>query len=594
MGAPPSNVTQVEDGSCVYPGCMDPAADNYDDTATNDDGLCTYTGCTDPTASNYSVFLHPVDGLNYYATTDDSSCCVDGCTDPTACNYNALATCDDGSCSGLLGCMDSTSCNYNPAATCDDGSCSGIIGCTNTAFLEYDPTATCDPNLDQCVTLGVPGCMDDGTDPNYTGRPVSWVGPANNYDPTANYEDGSCCYGADPESCTFIDAAGVVGDTISIGDTYQGGIIFYLDQVTNSDVGTLCGALIVDPVPPIYSTAWHNNNSCGEFFPTGYNSAGQLTTAIGSGYQNSRDIVDNAPIGCVPNAAYSIDNTTSGGFSDWYLPSINELFTIDQNLGQNNLFCFTDPAEMVDNPSISDTYWSSTETGVDDAGHLDFSTSLLSNSDKDALKTVRGIRREGVAGCTDPLYTEYDSSAVWDDGSCTALLGVGDYYQGGIIFYLNNNADITGGGYIISQDELEETVWNNTSFNNCDTSANTAIGTGQTNTDLIIDSDGADAKAASYANDYTNDGYADWFLPSTMELATAMLIEAVVTNANINLNANYWTSTENPTSPFISAYVCIPDANYLAISILAEGKLADTGNTIGNTNPINAKAVREF
>ena len=38
---------------CVYLGCTDPAADNYDATATVDDGSCTYTvvsGCTDPSA----------------------------------------------------------------------------------------------------------------------------------------------------------------------------------------------------------------------------------------------------------------------------------------------------------------------------------------------------------------------------------------------------------------------------------------------------------------------------------------------------------------------------------------------------------------
>lgn len=82
------------------PGCMDPAATNYNPSATVDDNSCTYTppppvpGCTDPLALNY----------NPLATVDDNSCLysppppVAGCTDPAATNYNSLATVDDNSC----------------------------------------------------------------------------------------------------------------------------------------------------------------------------------------------------------------------------------------------------------------------------------------------------------------------------------------------------------------------------------------------------------------------------------------------------------------------------------------------------------------
>ena len=57
-------------------GCTDPAADNYDATATVDDGTCTYTvsGCTDPAADNYDAT----------ATVDDGSCTYtpSGCNEP--------------------------------------------------------------------------------------------------------------------------------------------------------------------------------------------------------------------------------------------------------------------------------------------------------------------------------------------------------------------------------------------------------------------------------------------------------------------------------------------------------------------------------
>ncbi len=48
-----------------------------------------------------------------------------GCTDPVACNYDPEATQDDGSCEYLTceGCMDATACNYDDEATIDNGLC---------------------------------------------------------------------------------------------------------------------------------------------------------------------------------------------------------------------------------------------------------------------------------------------------------------------------------------------------------------------------------------------------------------------------------------------------------------------------------------
>ncbi len=58
-------------------------------------------------------------GAPYNSTT----CIWQGCTDMTACNYDPLATMDDGSCVLPDGCTDATACNYDAAAICDDGSC---------------------------------------------------------------------------------------------------------------------------------------------------------------------------------------------------------------------------------------------------------------------------------------------------------------------------------------------------------------------------------------------------------------------------------------------------------------------------------------
>ena len=74
----------VDDGSCltVY-GCTDATAFNYDPLAGCDDGSCVpiQLGCLDTNAVNYNP-----------GAIDDGSCIYAGCTDPLASNYNASAT----------------------------------------------------------------------------------------------------------------------------------------------------------------------------------------------------------------------------------------------------------------------------------------------------------------------------------------------------------------------------------------------------------------------------------------------------------------------------------------------------------------------
>ncbi|MCB0761238.1 MAG: lamin tail domain-containing protein [Flavobacteriales bacterium] len=53
---------QVFDGAISVPGCTDPAADNYNPGATVDDGSCIYSGCTDSTALNYDSNANNDDG----------------------------------------------------------------------------------------------------------------------------------------------------------------------------------------------------------------------------------------------------------------------------------------------------------------------------------------------------------------------------------------------------------------------------------------------------------------------------------------------------------------------------------------------------
>ena len=83
----------------LYPGCMDPEAENYDPIAGYDDGTCTYPP-------------------------------ILGCTDPTACNYNQFATENDGSC-----------------VTCENTYEEGVAGCGQDTWEWYIDLFDCEEEL---------------------------------------------------------------------------------------------------------------------------------------------------------------------------------------------------------------------------------------------------------------------------------------------------------------------------------------------------------------------------------------------------------------------------------------------------------------
>jgi hypothetical protein len=98
-------------------GCTNPAADNYDASASADDGSCILGGCIYINAANY----------NPDATYDDESCVFAGCTNALALNFDPTAILEDGSCL-LLGCMDPVGLNFDPIANVS-GACDYSVVC---------------------------------------------------------------------------------------------------------------------------------------------------------------------------------------------------------------------------------------------------------------------------------------------------------------------------------------------------------------------------------------------------------------------------------------------------------------------------------
>ena len=209
--------------------------------------------------------------------------------------------------------------------------CTGIVtpilGCTDPTANNYDASANTD---DGSCTYVVLGCMDS---------------TAANYNPSANVDDGSCC---------------LTG--ICVGSTYQGGIIFYLDG--NG------GGLIAAPT---------DQGSGAEWGCYGTWIVGADGTAIGSGAQNTIDI----EAGCTtPGTAADIcANYTDGTYSDWFLPSKDELNQMYLNLHLLNLGGFA-----------SSNYWSSTENGNGFAWIRGFGNGTQVNYIKCTSFKVRAVR----------------------------------------------------------------------------------------------------------------------------------------------------------------------------------------------------------
>lgn len=153
---------------------------------------------------------------------------------------------------------------------------------------------------------------------------------------------------------------------LSIGDTYQGGIIFYLDA-------TGCHGLIAAPGDQSTSAAWWN----GSYVDTYAYGSGLF-----EGKYNTKMI--NYQQGGTTSAAAICANYGDG---KWYLPSIEELNLMYENIGQGNALGLGNIGSFP-----SSYYWSSTEFVNYFAWCQFFGNGSQGNFDKDLTFLVRAVR----------------------------------------------------------------------------------------------------------------------------------------------------------------------------------------------------------
>jgi len=126
--------------------------------------------------------------------------------------------------------------------------------------------------------------------------------------------------------------------------------------------------------------------------------------------------------------------------------------------------------------------------------------------------------------------------------SIVIRLAVGAYYQGGIVAYVDDSGKH---GFIVAPyDQSSGIMWSNGS-NITIGGTGTAIGTGQSNTAKIIQTQGNGSYAAKLCADLVIDGYDDWFLPSRDELNELHRLKFLPDfNFDTNISSKYWSSSE--------------------------------------------------
>ena len=153
--------------------------------------------------------------------------------------------------------------------------------------------------------------------------------------------------------------------SLSVGDLYQGGIVFQINEdgtglvSAQVDLGDDGSPMKFDEKPLDLGLVFHAYEwGC---YAESVNGADGIS--IGTGYQNTLDIVNQECVtesGSISAAQASLDAEISG-FSDWYLPSIDELELMYNTIGQgaDNSGNFKD-----------ENYWSSSKNNYYSLGAL--------------------------------------------------------------------------------------------------------------------------------------------------------------------------------------------------------------------------------
>jgi len=294
----------------------------------------TYTQLGTPSSTSYTD-NSPLTGDNYYKVKAVNSAGDSGYSDYTYCYFSGGGGTNPPSAPTGVTATQSGSSVYI-SWNSSSGATSYKIYRSSSAYGTYTELSMAEPIVQPWIHDVYPLTGD-----NY------YKVKAFNSDGESSYSDYAYC-----------NVSG--GSDLTIGMFYQGGIIVYLDNTKQH-------GLIAAPEDQGWAQ-WYNGS---------YVTTSATGTAIGTGKSNTTKIIQSQGYGAY--AAKICDDLVLNGYSDWYLPSKDELNEVYKNRTYLKLAPFI-------------PYWSSSETSYNTAWEQDFGSGYLGESSKNESCRVHAVR----------------------------------------------------------------------------------------------------------------------------------------------------------------------------------------------------------
>lgn len=171
---------------------------------------------------------------------------------------------------------------------------------------------------------------------------------------------------------------------------------------------------------------------------------------------------------------------------------------------------------------------------------------------------------------------------------------IGEYFQGGVIFHLWIGEDKREHGLIVSvKNQDTNAVWSNVCTTIMDNvrypDGRSSLKDGKMNSFKAITMDGHIYSAAQACADYSFGGFADWYLPSLLEL------NLLATNRGI---VNYELERLNDSDKIVNAFYlsssdCRP-CSYLGVEIFGNNSATYRKSKNESVNNSFVRAIRRF
>ena len=167
-------------------------------------------------------------------------------------------------------------------------------------------------------------------------------------------------------STLIVNATGL----LEIGSYYAGGIVFYIDQTGKHG----------------FACTLSDQSSAAEWGCYATSLDGADGTSIGTGEQNTLDIVSGCyTIGTAAHLCYTLNYNS---YSDWFLPSVDELSYMYHNKNTINEVAVSNGGEAL----FEDYYWSSSDYSSWQAWPFIFTDGNSGTMEKNIKARVRAVR----------------------------------------------------------------------------------------------------------------------------------------------------------------------------------------------------------